>query len=83
MTFRSGERPSVLFKGHKIGTIKSITYEGTVEEDYPHDMLYHPSPAFKRLEKMMEKEDYNPSRRKQRKLKDILADTDLDKENDT
>lgn len=83
MTFRSGKRPSVLFKGHKIGTIKSITYEGTVEEDYPHDMLYHPSPAFKRLEKMMEKEDYNPSRRKQRKLKDILADTDLDKENDT
>jgi hypothetical protein len=81
MTYRSGKKPSVLFKGHKIGTIKSITYEGTVEEQYPHDMLYHPSPAMKRLEKMIEKEDYNPSRRKQRKLDEILDDTDLDKIN--
>ena len=78
MTFRSGKKPSVLFRGDKIGTVKSITYEANVEEQYPHDMLFHPSPAFKRLEKIIEKEDYNPSRRKQRNLKEILADTDLD-----
>jgi hypothetical protein len=54
------------------------------EEQYPHDMLYHPSPSMKRLEKMIEKEDFNPSRRRQRKLKQILdEDTEFDNENDT
>jgi hypothetical protein len=45
------------------------------EEQYPHDMLYHPSPAMKRLEKMIEEEDYNPSRRKKRKCEEILSFT--------
>lgn len=76
MIFRSGKNPSVLFKGHKVGTIKSVTYDGTVEEQYPRDTLYHPSPAMNRLKKSIEKEDYNPSRRTQRKLREILDHAD-------
>lgn len=46
-------------------------------------MLYHPSPAMKSLEKMIEEDDYNPSRRQQRKIKEIMDDVDFDNENDT
>ena len=53
------------------------------EEQYFHDMLYHPSPAMKRLEKMIEEDHYNPSRRNQRTSKEILDDGDFDNENDT
>ena len=53
------------------------------EEEYPSDMLYHPSPALKRLEKMIEEDDYNPSRRNQRTSKEILDDAEFDSENDT
>lgn len=75
-------KPVLLWKGQKVGTITKISYE----QEYPHDMLYHPSPAMRSLKKMIEEEDYNPSRRKQRELKQILAeidDSDLDNENDT
>jgi hypothetical protein len=71
----------VLLNGTRIGTVISLNYE----EQYPHDMLYHPSTAIKRLEKMIVDDDFNPSRRKQREYQEILDDTgdDLDNENDT
>jgi hypothetical protein len=69
----------VLLNGIRIGTVNSLTYE----EQYPHDMLYHPSPAIKRLEKTIVNNDFNPSKRKQRELQEILDNTDLDNKNDT
>lgn len=55
------------------------------EQQFPHDSLYHPSPAMKRLEKEIINEDFNPSKREQRKLKEILdkVDGDIGNENDT
>lgn len=73
----------VTCKGRVVGTVANLSYE----EQYPHDMLYHPSRAMKRLEKMIEEDDFNPSKREQRTLKQILDevedDTEFDNENDT
>lgn len=79
---RKRSRPVLLWKGKKVGTVTKISYE----QEYPHDMLYHPSPAIQRFKKMIEEENYNPSRRKQREYKQIMDeidDSDLDNENDT
>lgn len=74
------KRPmSVHLNGEIIGYVKDISYE----EQYPRDTLFHPSSALKRLEKMIKEEDYNPSRRKQRNIEQILDNVDFDNENDT
>jgi hypothetical protein len=70
-------------KGRIVGTVTNFSYE----DQYPHDMLYHPSLAMKRLAKTIEEDDFNPSKREQRTLKQILDevedDTEFDNENDT
>ena len=56
------------------------------EEQFPGDLLYHPSPALKRLEKIIVEHDFNPSKRKQREIKQIMDEVDnedFDNENDT
>ena len=69
----------VLLNGQIVGYVKDMSYE----EQYPHDTLFHPSSAFKRLEAMIVEDDYNPSRRKQRNIEQILDKVDFDNENDT